>query len=155
MTLNAGCGNDFWGNVRIDTNPNARAKTHTMDVRNIAFPDKYFDKTRCISVLEHVPDWKKAIKELCRVSKKILIEVPVNSNLLKTDILRILIPTKKNIKLWKSRKKRAEQTYHQFDPQDIKLELEKHGFKVKYVMIYQFYHHYLSRCWRFRAKIRK
>lgn len=150
LRLNAGCGNDFWGDIRIDVDPDAEAKTHEMDLCRIDFPSNLFIETRCISVLEHISDWKGAVQELTRVTKGILIiEVPVNSNLLLTDLLRILIPTPKNIKLFLSRKERAKETFHQFDPEEIKKELEKNGFKTEFRKVYQIYHSYPSRCWRF------
>jgi len=149
MKLNAGCGKNTWGDIRIDIDPKVKGLTHVMDICKMTFHDKYFDETRCISVLEHIRDWRKAIKELCRVTKgSLLIEVPVNSNILITDIFRILIPSPRNIMLFLTRKKRNEETFHQFDPEIIKKEIEDQGFKVKYGKIFQIYESYPSRCWR-------
>jgi len=150
MKLNAGCGDDAWGDVRIDKDPKARALTHVMDVCCIDFPDDYFRESRCISVLEHVKDWRKAVSELCRVTEgRLIIEVPVFSNVLVTDVFRLLLPTPENIRLFKNRRERAKETFHQFKPQVVKAEIEQHGFNVEYGMVFQIYHSFPSRCWRF------
>jgi len=152
VSLNAGCGNDFWGDVRMDVDPQAKARTHLMDICGMNFPDGSFEETKCISVLEHIPDWKRAIYELCRVTSGwLIIEVPVNSNLLLTDLFRILIPTPGNIRLWKNRKERAAETFHQFNPEEICQEIKQHGFKVRWKKVFQIYHSYPSRCYRFRC----
>lgn len=149
-TLNAGCGDSLWGDIRIDIDPDSKGQTHRMDICEIDFPDDTFEVTRCISVLEHIPNWQKAVSELCRVTRsELIIEVPVNSNILLTDLFRLFIPTPKNIKLFFNRKERNEETFHQFDPKDIANELIMHDFYVKYQRIFQIYHSYPSRCWRF------
>lgn len=155
-TLNAGCGDSSWGSVRIDLDPEAKGITEVMDICHLAYPNKHFEETKCISVLEHIPDWKKAISELCRVTNYLLImEIPVNSNILLTDSLRILFPTPKNIRLFKNRKERAKETFHQFDPKEVRKEIRKHNFDVVYSKVYMIYHSYPSRCWRFWAFNRK
>ena len=45
-------------------------------VDNIPFPDKHFGAAFCSHVLEHVPDWKAAARELDRVADKVFIIVP-------------------------------------------------------------------------------
>ena len=39
------------------------------DIQNIDFPNNYFDKIICFETIEHVPNPKKAVKELHRVLK--------------------------------------------------------------------------------------
>jgi ubiquinone/menaquinone biosynthesis C-methylase UbiE len=39
------------------------------DIQKIEFPDNYFDKIICFETIEHVPNPKKAVKELHRVLK--------------------------------------------------------------------------------------
>lgn len=149
MNLNAGCGNNFWGDIRLDINPEAKAATHIMDIQNIEWPKNYFFETRCISVLEHIPDWKKALSELCRVTQhKIVIEVPVNSDLRKTEIFRLLWPTPKNLKLLFNLKERAKETLWQFKPEVIAKILRSYGFTVGWAKIIQRYAGSISRCWR-------
>ena len=51
----------------IDGDINPALARNVIDITNISFPDKYFDLIICSHVLGHVPDEKKAIKELYRV----------------------------------------------------------------------------------------
>jgi ubiquinone/menaquinone biosynthesis C-methylase UbiE len=44
-----------------------------LDVRDIDLPDLSYDAVMSCAVLVHVPEWKQAIKELCRISKKYLV----------------------------------------------------------------------------------
>lgn len=51
-----------------------------LDVTDIQFPDGYFDVVYCSHVLEHVPDDRRAIRELLRVVKPggwAIIMVPI------------------------------------------------------------------------------
>ena len=43
------------------------------DLLNIPFSDDYFDVVICTHAIEHIRDWKKAVAELKRVSKKYVI----------------------------------------------------------------------------------
>jgi len=48
----------------------------------LPFKSNSFDFVLCTEVLEHVPDWKKALQELMRVSKKrVLVTVPLEKGL--------------------------------------------------------------------------
>jgi len=52
-----------------------------LDIQNMPFPDNEFDVVICNHVLEHVPDDRKAIREIFRVLKKkgfALMQVPTN-----------------------------------------------------------------------------
>ncbi len=42
--------------------------TRVGDLVNIPYPDDHFDRVFCISVAEHITDWRKAIAELFRVT---------------------------------------------------------------------------------------
>lgn len=57
--------------------PNAMVK---MDICDIQYPDNSFDAIYCSHVLEHVPDDRKAMRELCRVLSTngwAIINVPI------------------------------------------------------------------------------
>ena len=43
------------------------------DVHALAFPDRAFDAVVCLRLLMHVPDWRRALAELCRVAGKRLV----------------------------------------------------------------------------------
>ena len=83
-TLNAGCGCDSWGDVRIDIQSFSdlfyKKKTSAnliASVEYLPFIDGIFEESRCYHVLEHVPDPYKCLDELKRVtSKKIIIRFP-------------------------------------------------------------------------------
>lgn len=85
MKLNVGCGADIWGDIRVDVLRDsfmAMGKSTAnllADARYLPFKDKCFDELRMHEVLEHIPDWKKALHECCRVAKKMSITVPVDS----------------------------------------------------------------------------
>jgi SAM-dependent methyltransferase len=58
-------------------NPGVNVK---MDITDIQYPDESFDVIYCSHVLEHVPDDRKAMRELCRVLKSdgwALLVVPI------------------------------------------------------------------------------
>jgi len=60
---------------------------NSLDVQNIDYKDEVFDIVICNQVIEHVPDDKKAIKELLRVTKKdgfVQMSVPYPMQLAKT-----------------------------------------------------------------------
>ena len=40
------------------------------DAHALAFPDRAFDDVVCLRMLMHVPDWRTALSELCRVSRR-------------------------------------------------------------------------------------
>ena len=43
------------------------------DAHAMAFPDRAFDATVCLRLLMHVPDWRQAVSELCRVTRRQLV----------------------------------------------------------------------------------
>lgn len=83
LTLNAGCGADWWGDIRTDVE---RYSTRYLkpttanliaDVHHLPFKNDCFSITRCNHVLEHVDDPRLALKELRRVSNTVIVHVPV------------------------------------------------------------------------------
>lgn len=62
---------------------NPGAEIRQADIKNLPFSDNFFSVTTCSEVLEHIPDYKKAIHELVRVTQhggKIIISVPNEGN---------------------------------------------------------------------------
>lgn len=47
------------------------------DITNTSFPDNYWDLVICGQVLEHTWEWQRALKEICRITKKwAIIDTP-------------------------------------------------------------------------------
>jgi SAM-dependent methyltransferase len=64
--------------VSADLNP--KKADHVVDIMDIKFPDDSFDMIWCSHVLEHVPDDRRAMRELHRVARpggRCLIQVPL------------------------------------------------------------------------------
>lgn len=83
-TLNAGCGGQTWGDIRVDIEKSGsilfqgKASTNVVaDIRFLPFRNKSFSETRCFHVLEHLDDPKRALVELRRVSEKVVVRVPI------------------------------------------------------------------------------
>lgn len=99
-----------------------------MDIMNIQYPDYYFDVIYCSHVLEHVPDDKKAMKELFRVLKQkgwAVLMVPVNSETTIEDP-SVTDPSKR-LKLF------GQEDHVRIYGNDFTQRLEQAGFKVKVI----------------------
>ena len=151
MKASMGCGSDPWGDVRVDIK---RGSANILaDIQQLPFRDQVFCDVRSISVLEHIPSWSQALMELLRVTKKrLILEVPVNSDIRITDPWRLLLPTKKNIKLFLSIPERARETLWHMDPEILLKIIRKNGFFYSFIeKIFQIYAGVPSRCWRIHA----
>jgi ubiquinone/menaquinone biosynthesis C-methylase UbiE len=45
------------------------------DVCFLPFKDKFFDATICVHVLHLISEWKAALKEICRVTRKVMVSM--------------------------------------------------------------------------------
>ncbi len=71
----ADCDKDFLEKAKKNCK---KAAFVEINAERLPFKANSFDFVLCTEVLEHVPDWKKAFRELQRVSKKkILVTVPL------------------------------------------------------------------------------
>ena len=69
-TINLGCGNDMFGDVRVDI-VQTKATTHVMDLSlPWLFPDESFDATYSKNLLEHLPNPQFFFREAFRVLKR-------------------------------------------------------------------------------------
>ena len=72
---------NHWTYITADLySPLADAK---VDICKLPFEEGYYDLILCNHVLEHIPDHKQAMKELCRVLKKggtLIAQVPLDDN---------------------------------------------------------------------------
>jgi SAM-dependent methyltransferase len=146
-----GCGSDPWGDVRVDIQ---RGSANILcDIQYLPFRNMVFDDVRSISVLEHVRSWRKGLREMLRVTKqRLILEVPINSDIRITDPWRILFPTPNNIKLFFSIPRRARETLWQMDPDVLREEIWEFGdyLSIK-EKIFHVYAGVPSRCWRITA----
>lgn len=80
------CGNVFGADFSLEK---LKAASHNaknsffvaMDAALLPFKSNCFDFVLCTEVLEHVPEWKKALLELQRIArKKILVTVPLEKS---------------------------------------------------------------------------
>ena len=75
---NVGLEFDEHRSLRASQNLSKKALVVRGSVENLPFKDNSFDLVLCSEVLEHIPDWKKALSELQRVSRKyIVLTIPL------------------------------------------------------------------------------
>lgn len=145
-----GCGSDLWGEIRVDVNKGSA--NVLADIQFLPFKNQVFDDVRSISVLEHIHSWALGIRELMRVTKKrLILEVPVNSDIRKTDVFRILFPTPQNLRLFFSIPKRARETLWQMNPFILLNYMSSKHFLCSADRVVQIYAGMPSRCWRIIA----
>jgi SAM-dependent methyltransferase len=151
MKINLGCGKDPWGEIRVDIK---RGSANILaDIQHLPFRDMVFSDARSISVIEHVPSWRKALEEMLRVTRgRLILEFPVNSDIRFTDPWRILFPTLKNLRLFLTIPQRARETLWQMDPDIVREIIWDFGdyLSIK-EKIFQIYAGVPSRCWRVTA----
>lgn len=74
VSLNAGCGADGWGDVRVDLKGEP---TVFASIEHLSFRESMFDRIRLWEVLEHLNSPVCGLRELRRVSRGVLsISVP-------------------------------------------------------------------------------
>ena len=92
------------------------------DAHALAFPDRAFDDVVCLRMLMHVPDWRTALSELCRVSRRrVVFDFPALGSAAALQVLW------RRAALSIGRKVEA---YRVFRSSDIARELDRHGFRV-------------------------
>lgn len=144
LTINIGCGSNPWGDIRVDRTRNPKeyyldgkpSANFIADAEHLPFVDKCFSELRAFHVLEHVRDWKTALKEWCRVSGKITIRFPTNSNggvifiksfLQNLDLHKIRLISK-NLKSMTRLKEQCNEHLWQIEPRKIMDEIRFYGF---------------------------
>jgi len=89
MKLNVGCGPDPDGDIRVDISRvywlfGRTTANMIADAQHMPFRDECFDELKAYHLLEHLPDWRKALSEWCRVSKSLDIVFPIDTYLPRT-----------------------------------------------------------------------
>lgn len=92
------------------------------DAHALVFADRSFDAVVCLRMLMHVPDWRKALGELCRVTQQRLVfDYPAMSSAAALQAI------------WRRASltmgQRVE-AYRVFRGSDVTRELERHGFRI-------------------------
>jgi SAM-dependent methyltransferase len=92
------------------------------DAHALVFPDRAFDATVCFRLLMHVPDWRRAIRELCRVTgTRVVFDYPsaTSSAALQAMWRRAAAALGSNV-----------EAYRVFTRGEISRELARHGFRI-------------------------
>ena len=92
------------------------------DAHALAFPDRAFDAVVCLRMLMHVPDWRMALAELCRVSRhRLVFDYPAlgSAAALQAIWRRAALAMGRRV-----------EAYRVFRGGDIRRELGRHGFQV-------------------------
>jgi ubiquinone/menaquinone biosynthesis C-methylase UbiE len=92
------------------------------DAHALAFPDRTFDAVVCLRMLMHVPDWRTALSELCRVTRhRVVFDYPALGSAAALQAM------------WRraalSMGRRVE-AYRVFRSREIARVLDRHGFRV-------------------------
>jgi len=110
-----------------DLNPDSRTVSERIDIRDIKYPDCFFDAVICSNVLEHIPEDLKAMRELYRVLKPggwAILQTPISAALKNTlEDWSVTLPADR------------ERIFGQRDhvriyAHDFKNRLEQAGFRV-------------------------
>lgn len=97
-------------------------KAVVCDAHQLSFKDSTFDCVVSSRMLMHLGDWRKGVREICRVSsREIIIDFPSIFSFAIADI-----PLKKLIKLFRP----ETRVYNNFSIEDVSEEIRKNGFRV-------------------------
>ena len=92
------------------------------DAHALTFPDRWFHATVCLRMLMHVPDWRRALSELCRVTEhRLVIDYPALASVAALQALwrRTALSVGRNV-----------EAYRVFKAGDVARELDRHGFRI-------------------------
>ncbi len=92
------------------------------DAHALAYPDSAFDAVVCLRMLMHVPDWRTALSELCRVSgNQLVFDYPALGSTAAVQAVwrRAALSLGRHV-----------EAYRVFRHRDIARELKRHGFRV-------------------------
>jgi ubiquinone/menaquinone biosynthesis C-methylase UbiE len=92
------------------------------DAHHLEFPDRAFEAVVCLRVLMHTPDWRRSLRELCRVSSdRVVFDYPsLWSAAALQAVTRRLAHTFN----------RSVEAYRVFSPGSVARALQAEGFRV-------------------------
>ncbi len=92
------------------------------DAHALIYPSQSFDAVVCLRMLMHVPDWRKALSELCRVSRhQLVIDYPASTSLASMQVVWRRIARTLGSKV---------EAYRVFSAGSIARELDRNGFRI-------------------------
>ena len=92
------------------------------DAHALGFPDRAFDAVVCLRMLMHVPDWRTALAELCRVTThRLVFDYPAIASAAALHVM-----WRRAARTWG----RNVEAYRVFRDRDIARELAGHGFRI-------------------------
>ena len=119
--LDASCSM-LWFLRNKDNSGSLEGRLIVADIHRLTFKDNSFESVMSSRVLMHLVDWRQAISELCRVSKKeVILDFPPLSG--PTMLVIFINRLKKLIK-------KDTCLYRVFSLRAIKKEFKKHNFEV-------------------------
>jgi SAM-dependent methyltransferase len=92
------------------------------DAQALSFPDRAFDCSVCLRVLMHVPDWRQAVTELCRITQRRLVfDYPAVASAASAQAAWRKAALKMGLQV---------EAYRVFREHAIRQELARRGFRV-------------------------
>ncbi len=92
------------------------------DAHALTFPDRAFDAVVCLRMLMHVPDWRAALSELCRVTdRRLVFDYPAIASAAALHMM------------WRRTARtmgRQVEAYRVFRSREVARELACHGFRI-------------------------
>jgi hypothetical protein len=92
------------------------------DAQALPFANRSMDAAICFRLLMHVQDWRRCVKELCRVSRwRVVLDFPARSSFaaLESMVRRVAATAG-----------RATEPYIVLAERDVRMELASNGFRV-------------------------
>lgn len=93
------------------------------DAHRLSFPDRTFDAAVCLRVLMHVPDWKRALGEVCRVTRgRVVFDYPAltSAAAMQAAWRRLALALGRRV-----------EAYRVFRSDHVSDELDRNGFRVR------------------------
>lgn len=92
------------------------------DAHALAFADRSFDAVVCFRLLMHVPDWRRALAELCRIAEtRVVLDYPALASTAALQAIWRRVAQKAG---------RPVEAYRVFGRREIERELSRHGFRA-------------------------
>jgi ubiquinone/menaquinone biosynthesis C-methylase UbiE len=92
------------------------------DAHALTYPSQSFDDVVCLRMLMHVPDWRKALSEVCRVSRvRLVIDYPATASLASLQVAwrRLALMMGSRV-----------EAYRAFTADSIARELDRNRFRI-------------------------